>query len=48
MAKRRCQYCEEPMPWWSKLLFFRTCSSCAYRMSMGTSPRRPDREGGQP
>lgn len=40
MAKRLCQYCEDPMPWWSKLLHIYTCKNCAYRMSMGTSPRR--------
>jgi hypothetical protein len=40
---RRCSWCDDPMPWYSKLFFFHTCKHCAYRMSMGTSPRqRPD------
>jgi hypothetical protein len=41
MASRRCSYCDDPMPWWSKLFFFHTCRNCAYRMSMGVQPRRP-------
>lgn len=48
MAKRRCQWCDEPMPWWTKLVGFRVCKHCAYRMSMGGSPRRPKyRETGE-
>lgn len=40
--RRRCQYCEEPLGWLASLLrLFVTCKHCAYRMSMGTSPRRP-------
>lgn len=40
MARRKCDWCDDPMPWWSKLFFFFTCKNCAYRMSMGVGPRR--------
>lgn len=41
MARRLCQYCHDPLSRWAKLLHIYTCRNCAYRMSMGTSPRRP-------
>lgn len=42
MKCRRCQYCHDQLGWLASLLrLYVTCSNCAYRMSMGTSPRRP-------
>lgn len=41
MRRRCCQYCGDPLKWWTApLRFIVTCGNCAYRMSMGTSPRR--------
>jgi hypothetical protein len=39
MPRRLCQYCTAKLGRFAKLLFIVTCKNCAYRMSMGTSPR---------
>lgn len=42
MDRRRCQYCTAPLGRLAKLLHIYTCNDCAWRMSLGGSPRRPD------
>lgn len=44
MSRRRCQYCEEPLGWFAKLLHIYSCGNCAYRLSMGVRPNRPRRD----
>jgi len=45
MARRLCQYCRAPLSRWAKLLHVYACRNCVYRMSMGTSPSRPPKDG---
>lgn len=42
IGRRRCQFCEDPLPWWAYLLLRWTCSDCAYRRAHGGQPMTPE------
>lgn len=46
--RRPCQFCGDPLGRFAKVLHIYTCRNCAYRMSMGTSPRRKDALSAEP
>lgn len=49
MARRRCQYCTRPLGLVATLLLiYRTCSTCAHRLSLGHVPARPPAEPAPP
>lgn len=45
MSRRLCQYCTRPLGRWAKVLWIWSCRGCAYRLSAGTSPMRPPKDG---
>jgi hypothetical protein len=40
MKRRPCSWCGYPLGPFATIFRLHTCSYCAYRMSMGLSPRR--------
>lgn len=41
MARRLCEYCEQPLNIFAKLLRIFACKECAFRLSCGALPRLP-------
>lgn len=38
MARRRCQFCEDPLPWYAPLMRWWNCKDCAGRLMRGEQP----------